>query len=123
MGDLDIPGNQLTVEANFNRTSFYSNGILTDADLVSKHTGPNDANYILRPTNAIITTDNGFFATPEVCAIELNKTYHVAMVYDGSSLKFYRDGYLLSQVPASGNLYQNNLLTAIALLSAQNLPG
>ena len=45
--------------------------------------------------------------------IELNKTYHVAMVYDGSFLKYYRNGYLISQVPATGNLIQNNWITQI----------
>lgn len=35
------------------------------------------------------------------------------MVYDGSTLKFYRDGFLMSQVNASGNLFQNNWNTRI----------
>jgi len=121
VGDLDIPGNTLTIEATANRTSFLANGVSTDGDLVSKHSGPANANYILRPTRALISTTNGFFFTPDVCPIQLNKTYHYAMVYDGAVLKFYRNGILMSQVAATGNLIQNDLNTVIAWLSGHNL--
>ncbi|MGC4104631.1 PKD domain-containing protein [Ferruginibacter sp.] len=121
IGDLDVPGNQITVEGMVNRTSFLSNGVITDGDLVTKHTGPSNVNYILRTTGALITTSTGFYATPPVCDILLNKTYHFAMVYNGSTLKFYRNGFLMSQVAATGTLFQNDLLTAIGLLSNQNL--
>jgi len=115
VGDLDITGNQVTIEAVINRTQPYSPGTgnNSDGDVVSKHTGPADINYLLRPNHAYITTTNGFFATPDACDLELNKTYHIAMVYDGSTLKFYRNGFLLSQVAASGNLFQSNLPTRI----------
>src|SRR5207344_2279843 len=72
-----------------------------------------NVNYLLRSNDAEITTTNGFFATPQICEIELNKTYHVAMVYNGSSLKFYRDGFLMSQVAATGDLFQNDFITTI----------
>jgi len=113
IGDLDIAGNKITVEASFNRTTAYTGGYLYGGDLVSKHADPSDCNYLLRPNNAEITTTNGFFQTPPVCEIELNKTYHAAMTYDGASLKFYRNGFLLKEVPASGNLILNNWLTTI----------
>jgi hypothetical protein len=118
VGDLDIPGNQLTVEALFIRTTPYPNGYNWAGDLVSKHVDPTDVNYLLRPNNAEITTTNGFFATPPICQIQLNKLYHVAMVYDGVSLKFYRNGFLMSQIAASGNLIQNNHQTRIGLYDA-----
>lgn len=118
IGDLDITGDKLTIEAFINRTSFLSNGVPTDGDIVSKHSGPPDANYILRPTRALITTNNGFFYTPDVCLLELNKTYHFAMVYDGSTLKFYRNGFLMSEVAATGNLIQNDWVTRIGYLSS-----
>ena len=120
IGNLNITGNKITVEATINRTSFLSNGIPTDGDIVSKHSSPADANYILRPTRALITTNNGFFFTPTVCDLQLNKTYHFAMVYDGATLKFYRNGFLMSQVPASGNLTQNNWNTRIGFFAPQN---
>lgn len=113
IGDLDISGNQLTVEAVFNRIAPYSGGYLYGGDIVSKHADPTDCNYLLRPNNAEITTSNGFFQTAPVCEISLNKTYHVAMTYDGATLKFYRNGFLLSQKPATGNLVLNNWITTI----------
>lgn len=118
VGDLDVPGNTITVEALFSRTAPYSNGYNWAGDLVSKHVDPVDVNYLLRPNNAEITTTNGYFTTPPICEIELNKIYHAAMVYDGSSLKFYRNGYLMSSVPATGNMFQNNHQTRIGLYDA-----
>ncbi|MFY7887251.1 MAG: LamG-like jellyroll fold domain-containing protein, partial [Dolichospermum sp.] len=47
------------------------------------------------------------------CDFNLNTTYHVAMVYDGSTLKFYRNGFLLKQINATGNLLTNNFTTKI----------
>ncbi|MFC4261712.1 gliding motility-associated C-terminal domain-containing protein [Ferruginibacter yonginensis] len=113
IGDLDITGDKITVEASFNRTVPSSLGYQYAGDLVSKHTDPNNVNYLLRPNHAEITTSNGFFATPQICDILLNKTYHAALVYDGSTLKFYRNGFLMSQVNATGNLIQNDLITTI----------
>ncbi len=108
VGDLDIEGSKLTIEAKFIRTSAWSGNQYNEGDLVSKHSATWDANYLLRPSIAQITTSNGYFETPAICPIELNKTYHIAMVYDGSTLKFYRNGVLMSQVAATGNLRQND---------------
>lgn len=118
IGDLDISGNRITVEAVFNRLSPYSGSYIYAGDIVSKHNNPSDCNYLLRPDDAEITTTNGFFQTLSVCDIDLNKTYHVAMTYDGSYLKFYRNGFLMSQVPATGNLIQNNWLTTIGSIAS-----
>ncbi|MDN3657170.1 PKD domain-containing protein [Ferruginibacter paludis] len=119
MGQVNITGNKITVEATFNRTTSYSGGEIYAGDLVSKHNDPSDANYLLRPNTAEITTSNGYFRTPDICDIELNKTYHAAMVYDGSTLKFYRNGFLMSQVAATGTLYQNNWQTRIGWYEPQ----
>jgi len=113
VGDLDIPGNQITIEAEINMTQPYAGGPTLGSDIVGKYADPTDANYLLRAQNAQITTTNGFFKTDDACQLQLNKTYHVAMVYDGSFLKYYRNGYLISQVPATGNLIQNNWITQI----------
>jgi len=122
-GQINITGTQLTIEATINRTQPYvaGTGDGNEGDVVSKHLGPPNTNYLLRPTHAYITTSNGFFGTPDVCPIELNKTYHIAMVYDGNTLKYYRDGFLMSQVPASGNLYQNTFPTRIGLYTGVTL--
>ena len=115
LGDLDITGNKVTVECTFNRTAPWSGSDLFQGDLVSKHEGAMDCNYLLRPSSAEITTTNGYFKTPTICPPELNKTYHAALVYDGSTLKFYRNGFLMSQVNASGNLIQNDWMTQVGL--------
>ncbi len=120
IGDLDIPGTNITVEATFNRTQPRSQqNELYAGDIVSKHKDPTDVNYLLRPNTAEITTDQGYFRTPDICDIELNKTYHVAMSYDGQTLKFYRNGFLMSSVPASGKLYQNDYITTIGNFAPQ----
>ena len=116
VGDLDVSGNQITVEAVFYQTGTGA----FEGDIVSKHNSPADVNYLLRANQGYITTSNGFFETPgNICTAELNKRYHVAMVYDGSTLKFYRNGFLLSQVTASGNLFQNNWPTQIGWYASQ----
>jgi gliding motility-associated-like protein len=112
IGDLDISGNKITIEARINRTQAYDPNFF-GGDIVSKHRDPDDVNYLLRPNRTEITTTNGFFATTELCNIDLNKTYHVAMVYNGSTLKFYRNGFLLSEVPCSGDLILNDWSTTI----------
>ena len=122
VGDLDVSGTQLTVEAEFCRTTPYTGGPLSAGDLVSKHYDPNTVNYLLRPNDAEITTSDGYFQTPPVCGISMNTTYQVAMVYDGTALKFYRNGILVSQVAATGNLYQNDIPTRIGFFYAQFLP-
>ncbi|MBL7703559.1 MAG: gliding motility-associated C-terminal domain-containing protein [Ferruginibacter sp.] len=117
IGDLDISGNQLTIEASFNRTGAV-NPVGGYGFLISKHTNSNDINYAMWPEGCSIRTTSGQFFAQENCSFQLNKTYHVAMVYDGVSLKYYRNGFLHSQTPAAGNLVLNDLITTIG----QNVP-
>ena len=123
IGDLDIIGNKVTVEALIKRTQPYlpGGGNNSEGDVVTKHNTFTDVNYVLRPNHGYVTTTNGFFATPDVCEIQLNKTYHIAMVYDGSTLKYYRDGFLLSQIAASGNLILNNWKTRFGWYEPQGV--
>ncbi len=118
IGDLDVPGTSITVEANFN-TILNNNGF---GDLVAKHQGSADVNYLLRPYSGEITTSNGYFRAITFCPVEPHKIYHAAMVYDGSTLKFYRNGFLMAQVPATGTLFQNNWQTWIGYYQPQALP-
>jgi len=122
VGQINVTGTQITVEALMNRTAPYSGGQVWAGDIVSKHRDPTDANYILRPNSGEITTTNGYYKTPDIADIELNKTYHVAMVYDGDSLRFYRNGCLMSKIKATGNLIQNSWETAIGYYSPQLFP-
>jgi gliding motility-associated-like protein len=120
VGDLDVPGDQITVEAVFNRTSPYTGGPLFAGDLVSKHKDPVNVNYLLRPNDAEITTTDGVYHIAQApCEISLDKVYHVAMVYDGVTLKFYRNGFLQAQTPVTGNLFQNDFPTQIGLFNAE----
>lgn len=121
IGDLDVSGNQLTVEATFNRTQPLNNGIYY-GDLVSKHTDQNNVNYALLPNGCEITTTNGYKSTFQTCVLDINKTYHVAMVYDGVNLKYYRNGILRSEVPCTGNIVNNNLLATIGQVAGGGDP-
>ena len=112
IGNLSVTGNHLTVEADFNRTKAFD-PTFYGGEIVSKHLDPSDVNYLLRPSFVAITTSNGFYQVTAPCDIQLNKTYHVAMVYDGNSLKFFRNGFLMGEVPASGSLITNNYNTTI----------
>ena len=119
IGNLNITGDKITIEAKFNRiTPNAGPGEIYQGDIVSKHNNPSDDNYLLRPDETEITTTNGYFRTPDICDIDTNKTYYAAMVYDGDSLKFYRNGFLMSAVPASGNLFQNNWITTIGSIAS-----
>jgi gliding motility-associated-like protein len=108
IGDADVMGNTITVEALFNRSTAF-NPSFQFGKLVYKGSGPSDLNYSLMPVTCEITTTNGYVTTPVPCTPLFDRVYHVAMVYDGTILKFYRNGFLMSSVNWSGNLVTNNL--------------
>lgn len=116
LGDIDVEGTQLTVEAVVNRSQPL-NDKLYPGHLVSKHTNAANSNYSLFPNGCAITTKKGYYATFEKCPLQLNTNYHVAMVYDGENLKFYRNGYLISSVACKGKLVLNNLATTVGQVS------
>lgn len=124
VGDLDITGNQVTIEANFNCSSFPVSRPDKWQDIVSKHANTTDINYVLRMDLAGVTTTTGQHLTPPPCDnLVLNKTYHVALVYDGSNLKLYRDGIVISQKPATGDLILNDWQTTIGDYAVNNPVG
>lgn len=110
VGDLDVPGNQLTVEA-----LIYYTG--ASVNIVSKHTNPGDVNYLLRIGGFEITTTSGFAAFGGVAAagvsLVANRMYHLAATYDGAMLRYYVNGCMTGSMPWTGNMIQNNLITAI----------
>jgi hypothetical protein len=119
IGNLNMTGNQLTIEAVFARTGAYD-PVYSGGEIVSKHCTPQDANYLLRPNEAGIRTSNGYFSVKSNCIYEVtlfpivsNSLYHIAMVYNGIRLKLYRNGTLVGDVPATGNLSINNYSTKI----------
>jgi gliding motility-associated-like protein len=73
---------------------------------------------------AAITTTTGHYLLSPLCDnLVLNKTYHVALVYDGINLKFYRNGFLMNQMPVTGNLILNNWMTTIGDYAVNNPVG
>lgn len=112
LGDIDITGDKLTIEALFNRTEDYYSAP-DGGTLVSKQCNSTDANYFLRPKSGGITTTNGYFQIDLPCDLEMNTTYHVAMVYDGAHLSIYRNGILQASIAATGNLVTNDWQTTI----------
>ncbi|HRO76175.1 MAG TPA: PKD domain-containing protein [Crocinitomicaceae bacterium] len=111
IGDLDVTGDQLTVEALI----FYRGGV----NIVSKHTGPPNVNYLLRVGTLELTTTNGFQAmsNPYASSMQLNRWYHVAGTYDGSYARYYVNGCLVTEQPLTGNLVTNDFNTAIGNIS------
>lgn len=110
IGDLDITGNQITVEALIN----YQGGV----NVISKHTGPPNVNYLLRPSTFEITTTTQFYLMNNPYTLQTNTWYHIAGVYNGSTISYYVNGCLVIQQAASGNMVTNNLATAIGNISS-----
>lgn len=112
VGDLDITGNQVTVEALVKNQG--------GVNIVSKHTGPPDVNYLMRIGTFELTTTVQFYlmTNPYAGSMLLDTWYHVAGTYDGSFIRYYVNGCLIVQQAASGNLINNNLITAIGNISS-----
>lgn len=106
IGDLDVTGTQITVEALVMSVGVSNN-------IVSKHTNPGNVNYLLRPGGVEITTSNGYIAVPANFTPQPNECYHVAFTYDGANLRYYVNGCLASSVAHTGTLVTNDLATAI----------
>lgn len=106
VGDLDVAGNQITVEAIVTKTG---GGV----NIVSKHTDPSNVNYLMRPGSAEITTTNGYINAVTGFPLVNGQCYHLAFTYDGNSLDYYVNGCLASSTPHTGNLVTNDLATAI----------
>jgi len=118
IGDISITGNKLTVEAIVKTISNGGCAVSTNHDVVSKHYDNTDVNYLLRPNYATINTANGFYETKPI-PISENECHHIAMVYDGSYLRFYLDD-LVDSVIATGNLITNPLNTLIGYSAGFN---
>ena len=114
IGDLDIQGNQITLEALI---YIEKRGL----NIISKHMGPENVNYLFRYRSFGITTyQNGNSGPTDFHNLivpfqyNFNQWYHIAGTYDGSSMKFYINGCKVEEIPAQGNLVQNDFATAIA---------
>jgi gliding motility-associated-like protein len=112
-GTINVTGNQITVEALITTTAASAG-----ENIVSKHTNPGDDNYLLRPGDFEIGTSNGFFVVSNSYPLAMNKTYHVAAVYDGAFIYYYVNGCQTGKTACTGTMIQNTLLTAIGNQSA-----
>lgn len=116
IGDLDISGSQITVEAIIRKSN------TTVSNIISKHTGAADANYLFRPTLFGITTTTGFYFCTNPIVLPINEWYHIAATYDGTLIKYYVNGCKVNELPATGDLVQNNLITAIGARPGNAVP-
>ena len=106
IGDLDVAGDQLTVEALIHYTG-------PSVNIVSKHSNPLNVNYLLRIGSFEITTTDGFanFSGTAAAGVVLNPgvTYHVAATYNGQFLRYYVNGCLTGEMAWTGNMVTNDL--------------
>lgn len=116
IGDLDVPGTQITVEALYKRVA---NGNIQN--IVSKHVDPSNVNYLLRPNNFQITTSAGFKVVMSPIPVVNNVWYHVAATYDGNSIKLYINGCLVADSIHSGTIVTNDFISAIGTRSGSPL--
>ena len=105
IGDVDVSGNQITIEAKMRRQN--------NMNIVSKHEGTDDCNYLLRPNSFQLSTTDDFYICLNTFTLNTNTWYHLAATYDGSSIKYYVDGCLVNEIPASGDIIVNNWDAAI----------
>ena len=121
IGNVSISGTALTVEASINLSATNS-GCMTSPyhDVVSKHYDNLNVNYLLRPDHAELNTSSGFHTTTAKSSLNANTCTHIAMVYDGAFLRFYKNGILEDSVAATGNLITNSLHTLIGYSAGFN---
>lgn len=114
VGDLDVTGDQLTVEALIQYKG-------PSVNVISKHTNPGNVNYLLRIGSFELTTTNGFAAFGGVAAAGVslvpNETYHVAATYNGQMIRYYVNGCLTGEMAWSGDMITNDFSTAIGQMS------
>ena len=115
VGDLDVEGDQLTVEALIHYTG-------ASVNVISKHTDPSNVNYLLRIGSFEITTTSGFanFGGTAAAGVTLVQgvTYHIAATYNGSFLRYYVNGCLTGEMAWTGDMVTNNIITAIGQQSS-----
>lgn len=103
LGDLDIGGNQITLEALVSWRPSQS------TDIVSKHSEPNNVNYLFRVKSMEIRTSQGYALLTAPISLCYDSVYHHAATYDGSFIRYYLNGSLVASMPWSGALHTNNL--------------
>ncbi|MCX6245333.1 MAG: hypothetical protein NTU98_11590 [Bacteroidetes bacterium] len=115
IGDLSVSGSSITVEAlivkQISSPPAYYN-------IVSKHFGQVDCNYLLRPADFEVTTSSGFTTLANPFALCFDSTYHVAATYDGDTIKYFLNGVRVASKHWTGTLVQNAHTTGIGNMSS-----
>lgn len=120
IGDLDLGGTQITIEAIATRTTAYD-PVGEGGDIISKHSNVGDANYFLRPNAAAIRVGNQYYKISAKCPARVGEGQHLAMVWNGSVFSFYRNGELQGSVNTIlGNLGTNDWPARIGSEAKQN---
>jgi len=107
IGDLDVAGSQITVEALISARQQFNHNI------VSKHTNPADVNYLLRAASFEITTTGGFVLLVNPIILCSDSVYHVVGSYDGDSVRYFVNGTQVISAHLTGDMILNDLITAI----------
>lgn len=118
IGDLDVSGDAITVEALISVSNI---AISPAKNIVSKHTGFINCNYLLRHWQFEITTTSGYKFVPNPVTLCVDSIYHVAGTYDGDSIKYYLNGLKVASVHWTGDLVQNSLDAAIGNISGSSV--
>ena len=106
-GNINVTGSTITLEAMVHIVGNSS------GNLISKHSAPNNTNYLLRAQSFEITTTNGFASLVNPFVLQSGETYHVAATYNGALMRFYVNGCLTAEMPWTGTLVTNAFATAI----------
>lgn len=106
-GNINVTGSNLSLEA---MVHIVGN---STGNIISKHTGQNNTNYLLRLQSFEITTSNGYASLLNPMVLQSGETYHVAATYNGSFMRYYVNGCLTAEMPWSGTLITNTFATAI----------
>ncbi len=110
IGDLDIAGSQITVEALISTNQPEQNSTY---NIVSKHRFYADDNYLLRAGSFQITTSAGFISLENPILLCPDTVYHVAGTYDGDSVRYFVNGIQVASVQWTGDLVLNDYSTSI----------
>jgi len=114
IGDLNVTGDSITIEALISLPDLSTNPA---KNIVSKHTGVVNCNYLLRHWRFELTTTSGYTSVTNPVSFCLDSVYHVAATYDGDSVKYYVNGIEVASKHWTGDLVQNSFAAAIGNIS------
>ena len=117
LGNLDVSGSQLTIEALVNAQGF-ANCRLNDCRVVSKATGTSPSQHTWMLSTIAVEDENRLRfrlntggSTKTLIAtrgaVQTGSWHHIAATYDGSQMRLYLDGEEVGSTSMSGSIDQN----------------